>query len=234
MGLILGGALPNPLDHGTDSFGGSAHKTFPGPQKGFLATRDDQVAVAWTAAAPTWISSHHLAACAGLGLASLLFVLADGPGYARATVANAQALARALAAAGLPVVGEEIGYTAGHQIWVRTLPLAIPAHQAAERLYHAGIRVNFLSDLPVGESALRLGAGEATRLGMTEADMPALAAIITAAILGTEPSQSLARRTENLRSQAGDPWEHRISPRARDLAAALAARLLPRPAPIGG
>lgn len=43
-GLILGGALPNPLDRGAHSFGGSTHKTLPGPHKAFLATNDRRVA----------------------------------------------------------------------------------------------------------------------------------------------------------------------------------------------
>ena len=38
LGLVLGGALPNPLALGADSFGGSTHKTFPGPHKAIVAT----------------------------------------------------------------------------------------------------------------------------------------------------------------------------------------------------
>lgn len=39
-GLILGQAVFNPLEQGAHTFGGSTHKTLPGPHKGFLATTD--------------------------------------------------------------------------------------------------------------------------------------------------------------------------------------------------
>src|SRR6185436_6188532 len=38
LGLVLGGQMPNPLALGADSFGGSTHKPFPGPQKAIVAT----------------------------------------------------------------------------------------------------------------------------------------------------------------------------------------------------
>ncbi|PQQ36105.1 hypothetical protein C6H68_21275 [Photorhabdus luminescens] len=42
-GLILGESLANPLERGADVFGGSTHKTLPGPQKGFLATNQEML-----------------------------------------------------------------------------------------------------------------------------------------------------------------------------------------------
>jgi glycine hydroxymethyltransferase len=179
------------------------HPAWPPAWLGLLATNDDEIAAAFRKSQPTVISSHHFAATAALGLAALEFVLCDGAGYARATVANAKALAEALTARTIPVVGEDFGYTAGHQLWIRTHPLGISSAEAAQRLYEAGIHVNFLNDLPVGEEALRVGLNEATWQGLTSADMPELASIMAAAILSCSAvgqhhgSDSLAGRTQH-------------------------------------
>jgi glycine/serine hydroxymethyltransferase len=99
-------------------------------------------------------------------LALAEWVLCDGPGYARTVVAAAQTLARALHARGLTPQAAELGYTAGHQLWVRTTLTGVDAVTAADRLYQAGIHVNVLDDLPglCGEPALRLGTAEPVRV----------------------------------------------------------------------
>jgi glycine/serine hydroxymethyltransferase len=201
MGLTLGGALPNPLDAGASSFGGSTHKTFPGPQKGIIATSDDQVARLLRQAQPHVISSHHYGATCALGLALALFA-GHCPGYPRAVIDCARALGTRLAEQGLPPEGAEFGYSRGHQLWLRTAPHGIPAAGAAGRLHDAGIRVNFLDDLPgIAEPALRIGVNEPAWLGLQPADAPELAAIMAAAILGTQPARELAARTASLRGR---------------------------------
>ncbi|MEH6478175.1 MAG: hypothetical protein V7727_20950, partial [Sneathiella sp.] len=50
LGLVLGGAIANPLDSGCDSYGGSTHKTFPGPQKGVLLTNCEEISLKFGAA----------------------------------------------------------------------------------------------------------------------------------------------------------------------------------------
>ena len=41
MGLIAGGVFQDPLREGADVLTGSSHKTFPGPQGGFLLSNSD-------------------------------------------------------------------------------------------------------------------------------------------------------------------------------------------------
>jgi glycine/serine hydroxymethyltransferase len=201
MGLTLGGALPNPLDAGADSFGGSTHKTFPGPQKGIIATSDDEVARLLREAQPHVISSHHYGATCALGLALALFA-ETCPAYPRAVIACARALGIHLAAQGLPPEGASFGYSKGHQLWLRTAPHGVSAATAAGRLHDAGIRVNFLDDLPgIAEPALRIGVNEPAWLGLQPGDAPELAAIIADAILGTQPARELAARTASLRGR---------------------------------
>ena len=43
-GLIFGKALFNPLTRGAHCYGGSTHKTLPGPHKGFLAMNELSIA----------------------------------------------------------------------------------------------------------------------------------------------------------------------------------------------
>jgi glycine hydroxymethyltransferase len=201
MGLTLGGVVPNPLDAGADSFGGSTHKTFPGPQKGIIATRDPQIARLLRDAQPHVISSHHYGATCALGLALALFAQRC-PDYPRTIIANARALGTRLADEGLPPEGGAFGYSKGHQLWIRTEPHGIAAAEAAGRLAAAGIHVNFLTDLPaISEPALRLGLNEPTWLGLQPGDIPELASIMTAAIFATRPHRDLAERTAVLRGR---------------------------------
>jgi glycine hydroxymethyltransferase len=182
------------------SFGGSTHKTFPGPQKGIVATGDPEIAGLLRATQPYVISSHHYGATCALGLA-LAFFAQRCPSYPRTVVANARALGAHLAERGLPPEGAAFGYSHGHQLWIRTAPHGISAAHAAGRLHEAGIRTNFLTDLPgIAEPALRLGVNEATWLGLTPAGTAELADIITTATLTSRPARELAARVAALRS----------------------------------
>ena len=218
MGLTLGGALPNPLAAGASSFGGSTHKTFPGPQKGIIATNDPEIATLLRATQPYVISSHHYGATCALGLALALYAQRC-PAYPAAVVANARALGAHLAERGLPPEGAAFGYSHGHQLWIRTAPHGISAAHAAGRLYEGGIRTNFLTDLPgITEPALRLGVNEATWLGLTPAHTAELAGIITTAILTVRPARELAARVAALRSRMpGDTSPPGIQELARQI-----------------
>lgn len=208
FGLIAGGALPNPLDHGAHSIGGSTHKTFPGPQKGFLATNDPQIATLISAAQPTFISNHHLAATCSLGLAAAEFLACDGTGYAHTVLAAAKALGHALHASGLTPQATDRGITASHQLWIRTTPSGIDAPTAAERLYQAGIAVNVLPDLPgIDEPALRLGVAEAVYQGLTIDDMAQLADLIVCAILDPTAATAVASQISDLRATRRSPYQ---------------------------
>lgn len=233
LGLILGGAVANPLEQGADSFGGSTHKSFPGPQKGVILTNDPDIASRLRFTQLELISSHHFGAVAALGLALAVFV-DRGAAYATAVVDNTRTLGKHLAAGGLQVVGEEFGYSAGHQLWVQTAP-SLCAREVAERLYTAGVRVNWLDDLPLQAPALRLGMAEATWLGLTASDMAELADIITAAVTEPDRAGELAERTAALRAHASYPYTPLLHPSTHAAARAVLERALaPVLTPSGG
>ncbi|HET6213838.1 MAG TPA: hypothetical protein VFE14_13320 [Micromonosporaceae bacterium] len=174
LGLVLGGALPNPLDLGADAIGGSTHKTFPGPHKGVLFTRRADLAERLHDAQFTLLSSHHFAETIALGLAAVEFEH-FGPGYAQRVLDNARVFEAALTADGFDTAtGGQATQT--HQVWVRAGD-AERTDTLAETLYHAGVRVNVQLDLPgLPGPALRLGVNEITFEGAGPVAMGRLAA----------------------------------------------------------
>ncbi|MFB7513145.1 hypothetical protein [Streptomyces sp. NPDC056144] len=200
FGLILAGVFPNPLDEGADSFGGSTHKTFPGPQKAVLLTRDPDIEKRIRDAQDYLISSHHFAATISLGIALLEFRDFGGIEYARAVVANTKEFGRLLTERGLTVVAADRGYSAGHQLWLDTEADGIAPKTAADRLAAAGIKVNFLDGLPgfTGQG-VRIGLNEPTYHGLSGTDFDELADVFATAVRQEAPSEELAARIALLR-----------------------------------
>lgn len=177
LGLVLGGAHPNPLDQGAGSAGGSLHKTFPGPHHGVLFTRDDTTAELLRRAQRCLLSSHHFGHALAAAVAALEFEH-YGAEYAAAVLVNARALASALSEHWFDVVVDHSGFTETHQVWVR---LDDPVRMS-DLLAQWGIRVNIQSDLPGCPGPMwRLGTAEPTLLGAGADEMRALAAIVAAA-----------------------------------------------------
>lgn len=200
MGLVLAGVFPNPLDAGADSFGGSTHKTFPGPQKALLLTRDADIEKRIRETQDYLVSSHHFGATLSLGMALLEFQ-EFGPAYARAVVGHTRGFAGLLAERGLTVCAADRGYTAGHQLWLDTERDGIAPGLASDRLYAAGLRVNFMAGLPgfTGQG-VRIGLNEAAYQGLTEEDLPELADVFAAAVRHELPAAGLADRVAALRA----------------------------------
>lgn len=180
MGLVIGGAWVNPLTCGADSIGGSTHKTLPGPHKGVLASNDPDWFGALRQAEVDLISSQHFGAILSLGIVLKEMRDLGGREYAGQTVANARRLAGALQAGGFEVFAADRGFTASHQIWMRSDGLGVDAPAAAQRLFAAGIRINNLGWMPgFNGPALRVGVNEATYHGLREAEMERLGELFT-------------------------------------------------------
>src|SRR5205823_6268942 len=105
-GLILGDALFNPLERGAHSFGGSTHKTLPGPHKGFFATNDESLARRVQAASDHFVSHHHLADVVSLAVTLIEMQECSGDVYAHRVIANAQNFARVLFDQGICVAAD--------------------------------------------------------------------------------------------------------------------------------
>lgn len=194
-GLIAGGAFQQPLAEGAHLMTSSTYKSFGGPPAGMILTNEAELAQRLDAIAyPGLTANFDLAKTAALVVA-MLDLREFGRDYAQMCIANAQALAAALAVAGCPV--HEVagrGYTASQHI-------AIHAHAygggtAGSRLLE---RANILTsgiELPLPRiagdfNAIRLGTQEITRWGMQPADMPAVAALIARVLVEHAPPEAV-------------------------------------------
>jgi glycine hydroxymethyltransferase len=193
LGLIAGGQFQDPLREGADVLTGSSHKTFPGPQGGFVLsdTADEKMQrKLHSGVFPGVVSSYHLHHVAGKVVALAEFQ-EYGEAYARDTVANAQALGAALAAEGFDVLAADRGFTRSHQVVTRHGgPDSGAGKQAAATLEEAGIitNMNMLpgDTKPLTPSGIRIGVQELTRVGMGKGEMQEVARLYARALVRKE------------------------------------------------
>ena len=207
LGLIAGGCFQDPLHEGADVMTGSSHKTFPGPQGGFIlsSSEDDKFQRKLNNAVfPGTCSSYHLHHVAGKVVALAEFQ-EYGVELSKNTVANAQAFAAALAAEGFDVLAESRGYTASHQVLTRHGELDSGAGaKAADLLEQAGIITN-MNMLPgdtkaMTPSGLRLGVQELTRVGMGTDEMVDVARFYARVLLNEEDPKSVKNDVRDFKS----------------------------------
>ncbi|MBT2381997.1 serine hydroxymethyltransferase [Streptomyces sp. ISL-11] len=181
IGLIAGGAAPSPVPY-ADVVCATTHKVLRGPRGGLilcnaeLAGRVDRAVFPFTQGGA---QMHTVAAKAvAFGEAATPAFTA----YAHQVVANARALAAALAAEGLTVT---TGGTDTHMMTVDVSRLALDAATARGRLAAAGITLDTCG-LPygVGPTAhgLRLGTAAVTTQGMGEAEMVRIVRLMATAL----------------------------------------------------
>ena len=204
-GLIFGGILPNPLEAGAHLFGGSTHKTLPGPHKGFLATNSAALAKRIEEVADHFISHHHSGAIASLAITLIEFEECGGAEYALKTVRNAKRFASVLHAAGVEVAGADDGFTACHQVWV-VPPSDVDMPQLALDFELCGLIVNSFKGLPgIARPALRVSFAEATRMGAEVAHAEQLAEIFADLILRRRSVAEAAERSRPLAAALSRP-----------------------------
>lgn len=199
-GLVWGGQLPNPLECGADTYGGSTHKTFPGPHKAVLFTNSPELDERLTLTAVNMISHHHLSSVIALGIALLEFDQCGGAEYAAQILRNARAFARSLHENGVNVEGVLPWFTSTHQVWARC-PASMDPYATASQLFDVGLVVNPYNPLPsLGDVGIRMGVNEPTRLGLREDDMTRLAAAYARAVADPASAPAVARDIAEFRS----------------------------------
>ena len=207
LGLIAGGVFQDPLKEGADVMTGSSHKTFPGPQGGFLLSSSEDPKFQRklnNSMFPGVVSSYHLHHVAGKVVALAEFE-AFGKAYAQDIVRNAQAFAQGLAAEGFDVLAESRGYTASHQVLTRHGDIDSGAGAtAASLLEKAGIITN-MNMLPgdtkaMTPSGLRLGVQELTRIGMGPREMEEVASFYARVLLKKEDVNAIKTDVAHLKS----------------------------------
>ncbi|MEV5710303.1 aminotransferase class I/II-fold pyridoxal phosphate-dependent enzyme [Actinoallomurus sp. NPDC052274] len=198
-GMVAGRVWPQPLAEGAHLITMSTYKSLGGPAGGLVVTDDAELAERLDAIAyPGLTANFDAGRTAALAVTMLDWKVA-GRAYAQTMAATAARLATELGALGVPIFAADRGATRSHQF-------AVLAHrygggQRAERRLR---RANLLAcgiGLPVAPvdgdtNGLRVGTPEIVRLGMTEADMPALASFIARGLdRDTEPEAVAAEVT---------------------------------------
>ncbi|MER6086944.1 serine hydroxymethyltransferase [Streptomyces bluensis] len=199
MGLVAGGAAPSPVPY-ADIVCATTHKVLRGPRGGMilcggdLAERVDRAVFPFTQGGA---QMHTIAAKAvAFGEAATPAFAA----YAHQVVANAKALARGLADAGLVVT---TGGTDTHMVIADPGPLGVDGRTARGRLAAAGMVLDTCA-LPHGDArGLRLGTAALTTQGMGEAEMARIA-VLFAAVLREDREGTAGRQArEEVRELTG-------------------------------
>lgn len=189
LGLIAGGAFPNPLELGADVLQGNTHKSFPGPQKALILTNSQQLWERLNKTLNTFVSSQH----SGDTLALYITVLemeAFGQEYARQVTSNARTLSCCLAERGFGVFPYRNGAACSHQFFLDGFaPEA--SILSAYKLLSCGISVNAKTAL--GRNVIRAGVQEVTRKGMKEREMAIISEFFERALRSKENPDAIRR-----------------------------------------
>ncbi len=184
-GLVAGGAHPNPVPY-ADVVTFTTHKTLRGPRGGCILSKAEHAAAVDKAVFPGWQGGPLEHVIAGKAVAFREAMSDHFRDYAHRIVANASALAAALAENGFSMVS---GGTDTHMIVVdlRTFDADLTGKEAQAVLDSAGITLNknTVPDdprSPFVTSGVRIGTPSVTTQGMTPAEMPEIASLITRAL----------------------------------------------------
>ncbi len=182
-GLIAGGAHPSPVGH-AQIISTTTHKTLRGPRGAMLMSDAEHAKALDKAVFPGLQGGPHNHTTAGIAVALHEAAQPAFSAYAHQIVANAKALATALTERGFDLVS---GGTDNHLILIDLTSKGITGKPAAKALDRAGIELNFNAvpfdtRKPLDPSGIRLGTPALTTRGLTEAQMPQVAAWMDGAI----------------------------------------------------
>jgi glycine hydroxymethyltransferase len=208
-GLIAGGVHPSPVGV-ADVVTFTTHKTLRGPRGGAIVCSAEFAKAIDSAIFPGLQGGPLENVIAGKAVA---FAEASRPEfrtYAAAIVANARALATAVAAEGIRLVS---GGTENHQVLcdLRSFDAELTGKQAQEVLDRAGITCNrnTIPDdprSPFVTSGLRLGTAALTTTGMGESEMARVGALIGRTLRQRDDDAAVAQvRAEVAELCAGFP-----------------------------
>jgi glycine hydroxymethyltransferase len=200
-GLIAGGAHPNPVPY-ADVVTFTTHKTLRGPRGGCILCRAELAQAIDKAVFPGLQGGplEHVVAAKAVA-----FREAAHPSfrdYAAQIVANAQALAAALAGDGFRLVS---GGTDNHLLLVdlRSFDAELTGKEAQAVLDRAGITLNKNTipgdpRSPFVTSGVRIGTPAVTTQGMGEQEMAEIASLITRALRARSDDAELAAVREDV------------------------------------
>lgn len=204
-GLIAGGAFQQPLAEGAHLMTGSTYKSFGGPPSGMVLTTEAVLAERLDRIAyPGLTANFDAAKTAALALATM-DLIEHGRAYAQQMIANAQALAEALAAHGVAVFkpAARDGFTVSQHVALDARPYG-GGNRACAHIERANILFTSIG-LPLPAVAgdangIRIGTQEVTRWGLREDALRAVAKLIARVLVHGEAPERV--RTDALALRA--------------------------------
>ncbi len=185
IGLVAGGAYPNPVPH-ADIVTATTHKALRGPRGGLILCKEEFAKPIDKAVFPT---AQGGALFNQIAAKAVCFREASTPAYgeyAHQVVRNARAMAERLTSLGLRVVS---GATENHMflVDVRSIDDELTGKEAATLLDDLGITLNrnaipFDPRSPFITSGIRIGTPSVTTQGMKEAEVEHVAELIARAL----------------------------------------------------
>ncbi len=202
-GLIAGGAAPNPVPY-ADIVTFTTHKTLRGPRGGCILARQDFGAAIDKAVFPGWQGGPLEHVIAGKAVAFHEAAQPEFRTYAEQVVANASALAAALAHEGFRLVS---GGTDNHLMVVdlRSFDAELSGKLAQSVLDEAGITLNknTIPDdprSPFVTSGVRIGTPSVTTQGMAGPEMGRIAELISRVLRHRDDAGVLAAVRSEVRT----------------------------------
>lgn len=193
-GLVAAGLHHNPVPC-ADYVTTTTHKTLRGPRGGLILCPKQTLKVVNRNVFPGTQGGPLMHIIAGKAVCFAEALGDDFKAYAQRVVANAQALADSLIAAGLPLVS---GGTDNHLMLVDVTAVGMGGKQAEAILEDCGITVNmnmipFDTRKPMDPSGIRIGTPALTTRGMGEDEMRRIGGWIHQALTHADDAQTLQR-----------------------------------------
>ena len=195
-GLIAGGAHPSPVGY-AQVITTTTHKTLRGPRGAMIMSTAEHAPALDKAVFPGLQGGPHNHTTAAIAVALHEAAQPEFRDYAHQVVANAKALAGALAARGFDLVS---GGTDNHLILIDLTSKGIAGKPAAKAMDRAGLEVNYNTvpfdpRKPFDPSGIRIGTPAATTRGLREEHMAQVAAWMDEAVTAAlkEDEQSIER-----------------------------------------
>jgi len=190
-GLVAVGLHPSPVPH-MDFVTTTTHKTLRGPRAGMVMCREKFQKEIDRAVFPTVQGGPLMHVIAAKAVCFKEALEASFKAYQQQVIANAQALAAALANAGFRIVS---GGTDNHLMLVDVFVRGLTGAQAEKALERAAVTVNknaipFDTQPPMKASGIRIGTPALTTRGMKEEDMRTIAEWISE-VLGDPENESV-------------------------------------------
>jgi glycine hydroxymethyltransferase len=191
-GLVAARVHPSPVPH-SDFVTTTTHKTLRGPRGGLVLCRTKYAKDLDRALFPGVQGGPLMHVIAAKAVCLKEAMEPDFVDYQRQIVANAQRLARGLAAAGFRLVS---GGTDNHLMLVDVFSKGLTGKVAEAALGRAGITVNknaipFDQNPPMVASGIRIGTPAVTSRGMREPEMDTIAELISHALRSPDDDGTL-------------------------------------------